>query len=266
MPTTADRPFMVDDTPFTEWNAAQELFSTASNAEIMSAIGQFMPKDTPTHGYFRNRKNGYITIYEINAHARLRATEQRGWDYLKDYGGFPLMPAHNDDPHEVLFLRGGAKEMTVAQIEECGYHYHPPLLPTCGLQLGQRHREHKDACYRGAKPVVFPQLADRVYPEKPVCEHGCGENRWFTSTAARDQHYRVMHEKELSEQAQGRALAAGVREALVSVQTATIQSSGIKPFVCGQCEYENTDPNEFVTHLLTHAEREPEPEIEDPFK
>jgi hypothetical protein len=94
---------------------------------------------------------------------------RHGWKALDQYGTFKVRPYHVDRPFEVLFLRGGAKELPVKQIIEQGFHFHPPLLPRCGTPVGEgghikgNRRQmktvvHTEECWLGAKPVVFPNL------------------------------------------------------------------------------------------------------------
>jgi len=265
MPTTADMPAAGFDTAAI-WEEASAQFSEFSQAELVAMLAQALPKPAPTHAYYRHRKTGEIHAFPIDNHTQIRKTNE-GWERLNQYGVFQETKHVSDNPYEVLFQRGGAGEMTVAQLIDNGFHYHPPLLPACGRNLTNQHPVHTDACYRGARTVTFPQLEGRTFPDKPVCEYGC-DDRWFPTVKARDQHYAVMHGDVLAEQAQGKALAAGVKEALGTTQPRHIVDDAIeqeerererereraKAPVYKFEDFETTDLDEFMAYLAALAE------------
>ncbi|HYW86172.1 MAG TPA: hypothetical protein VFB50_00270, partial [Chloroflexota bacterium] len=66
---------------------------------------------------------------------------RRGWQVLTDYGQFGSSAYYMDNPFEPLFQAGGARELSVQQIIDLGYHLHPPIVPTCEQHVGAA-KEH----------------------------------------------------------------------------------------------------------------------------
>ncbi|HYW86407.1 MAG TPA: hypothetical protein VFB50_01450 [Chloroflexota bacterium] len=148
---------------------------------------------------------------------------RRGWQVLGDYGQFGSSAYYMDHPYEALFQAGGARELSVQQIVDLGYHLHPPLVPTCERHVGDAkdHLTHRGAvgagsakaqgCWRGARPVYFPQLATASLPEPPgECEY-CGRDDLPTERALR-QHQSVMHADRKQQQDLGAAIVNGLQE------------------------------------------------------
>jgi hypothetical protein len=147
---------------------------------------------------------------------------RRGWQILQDYGQFGSSAYYMDNPYEPLFQAGGARELSVQQILDLGYHLHPPLVPTCDQHVGasQQHVTHTgrpgagsaktQGCWRGARPVQFPQLAGVSLPEPPeACEY-CGRDDLPTERALR-QHQDVMHNDRKQQQDLGAAIVTGLQ-------------------------------------------------------
>jgi hypothetical protein len=206
------------------------------------------------YGYYR-QPNGWITVSPIGKNnTDLHRYQDEGWvPLVRQYGPFDFpREYYANHPFEVLFLRGGAHEMPVAQIKALGYDRNPPKMPRCNLALGEEHAGptkrpiHFDRCWMGAQPVVFPQLAGLEPDAVPPCEF-C-ERDDFTSRPGREQHMRVLHIEELREISAAREMAKGMREAMVlGVQGITgvnqaLAGSGLpiagmaaRPFGCGFC-------------------------------
>lgn len=188
----------------------EDLFAPQEDPNI---FGELYARGSGDWIYYR-QKNGWIT-YSMVGKGRLReaAYIREGWmplsgDYARnagqhDYGTFDFLPYYTDHPFEVLFMRGGAREMPPEQVIALGYHLHPPLIPRCRLQVGPEHRArsqtvgHIDVCWRGAKPVQFPQLQGRTFAEQPPCNY-C-DRTYFASSRQRLQHIRVLHKDEMKE-------------------------------------------------------------------
>ena len=147
----------------------------------------------------------------------------RGIQPLNDYGQFGSSAYYMDHPFEPLFQAGGAREMSVEQVLELGYHLHPPLLPTCDqhVGVGKEHLAHlgrpgagsakAQGCWRGARAVQFPQLAGLPLPEAPeACEY-CGRDDLPTERALR-QHQDVMHSDRKQQQDLGSAIVSGLQQ------------------------------------------------------
>jgi hypothetical protein len=154
--------------------------------------------------------DGYIHTEARDPATRLRWLEA-GAVPLLAYGSFPYCVYTLEHPYEVLFMRGGAKELKLEHIKEMGYHLHPPLVPTCGIPVegalpdGRIHYRHTEACWAEARPVQFPQLDLDYRGTRFICEF-CGLAD-FASQKALDQHSRVMHKDEANEWRLANAIA-----------------------------------------------------------
>lgn len=175
---------------------------------LSSQLGQQIQ---PTFGYYR-QPNGWITFSPITRLERLKYTEE-GWEYLAAYGTFDAGAYTVNHPFEGLFMFGGAKEMPVEQVLQTGLYIDPPRVPRCRQHLTQFHRAHTPDCWRGAKQVEFPQLAD-VPPELIgpfICEF-C--QRKMPTREARRQHQSVAHSAPLSNIQLGQSLGDTLANAL----------------------------------------------------
>jgi hypothetical protein len=173
---------------------------------------------------------------------------KRGWVALNDYGQFGSSAYYMDHPYEPLFQAGGAREMSVAQVIELGYHLRPPIVPTCERHVGDSkdHLMHSGApgassakaqgCWRGAQPVHFPQLDGVSLPERPdECEY-CGRDDFATVRSIK-QHQDVMHNDRRQQQQLGEAIVSGLQHtgvvsagtdasAIAAAVAATLQALG----------------------------------------
>ncbi|MDP2662629.1 MAG: hypothetical protein Q8R28_18075 [Dehalococcoidia bacterium] len=161
----------------------------------------------PTYGYYR-QANGWVKPATNTRLERLKYIEH-GWEYLGQYGAFDMSPYMASHPLDALFMFGGAKELPVDQIIEMGFHLNPPQVPTCRMHITQFHRRHSADCFRGAAPVVFPQLAD-VAPER-LRGHSCEFcPRVMPTAQGLFQHQQVAHSKELNNMQAGKSLATAL--------------------------------------------------------
>lgn len=203
--------------------------------------------------YYR-QPNGWLTVNEFGkGNSIMHRYQDEGWvPLMRQYGAFDFPKEYYvHHPFEVLFLRGGAHEMPIAQIKALGYDRNPPLLPRCNLALGAEHSKptgrplHYDRCWMGARPVQFPQLEGVDLERVPICEF-C-ERDDFATKKGREQHMRVMHVEELREISTAREMAKGMREAVVAgvsgltvnpnLNGAGLPVAGMeaRPFGCGLC-------------------------------
>lgn len=157
----------------------------------------------PTHMYYR-QPNGWITVQAATMIERAKFSD-RGWTPLMEYPVFDM--AHvwcADNPLATLFQFGGAKELPLDQIIEMGFYYNPPVAPACRMAITERHN-HSRECYRGAKPVVFPQL-EGVGIEGPFQCRFC-DRAPHPTAKARAQHEEVAHKDERASIRTGETLA-----------------------------------------------------------
>jgi hypothetical protein len=206
----------------------------------------------------------------------------RGIMPLNDYGQFGSNAYYMDHPYEPLFQAGGAREMSVAQIIDLGYHLRPPLVPTCDRHVGdgKDHLGHSGSpgggsaktqgCWRGARAVHFPQLADVHLPPAPEeCEF-CGRDDFPTERALR-QHQEVMHADRRQQQELGEAIVSGLQrtgviggangssaEHVAAAVAATLQALGY-----GASPRPQPDPNPEPAPE-DEGDEAPEPEPEPP--
>jgi len=176
----------------------------------------------------------------------------RGIQVLNDYGQFGSNAYYMEHPFEPLLQAGGAREFTVQQIVELGYHLRPPLIPTCEQHVGMSkdHLSHTgrplagsakaQGCWRGARPAWFPQLEGVDLPEAPEpCDApGCDRGD-FPTIEARRQHQSVMHADLRQQRELGDAIVAGLQrsgvisggnahsaEAIATAVAATLRALG----------------------------------------
>lgn len=181
--------------------------TTAQVAEGLSADLAVQRRIRPTYGYYR-KSDGWIAPAVITRLERLRHIEQ-GWQHLEQYGSFDMSPYVANHTLEGLFMFGGAKELSVDQIIKMGFHLNPPIVPVCRQHMTQFHRAHTPECWRGARPVEFPQLAG-VAPER-LRPHPCEFcERVSPTPEAKRQHQQVAHKDELNNLQAGRSLATAI--------------------------------------------------------
>jgi hypothetical protein len=215
---------------------------------------------------------------------------RRGWQPLDEYGQFGSSAYYMDHPFEPLFQAGGARELSVQQIVELGYHLYPPLVPTCEqhVGVGKEHLSHvgragagsakAQGCWRGARPVYFPQLDGLSLPEAPpMCEY-CGRDDLPTERALR-QHQDVMHADRHQQVQLGEAIVNGLQatgalsgatldvQTIAAVVASTLQTLGYgqravpdpAPIPADDDDDEDEDQPEIP---LPEPQPEPEPEPE----
>jgi hypothetical protein len=174
----------------------------------------------------------------------------RGIVPLGDYGQFGSSAYYMDHPYEPLFQAGGAREMSVEQVIELGYHLRPPIVPTCEQHVGQskEHLMHSgrpgassakaQGCWRGARPVRFPQLQGIELPPPPDACEFCDRDDFATERALK-QHQEVMHRDRRQQQELGEAIVSGLQrtgmiasgngaspQAVAAAVAATLQALG----------------------------------------
>lgn len=231
--------------------------------------------------YYR-QPNGWITVNEFGKNnSIMHRYQDEGWTPLhREYGVFDFPKEYYiHHPFEVLFLRGGAIEMPVAQIKALGYDRNPPILPRCNLALGAEHSQptkrtlHYDRCWMQARPVVFPQLEGVEIEAVAGCEF-C-ERDDFATKKGREQHMRVMHLEEMREIATAREMAQGMRDAVLagvsgaqSTVARNLAGTGLpiagmeaRPFgcaLCGDSFVKMRGPDGLEAHVRLHEEMTPE--------
>ena len=180
-------------------------------------IAQVRGRIQPSHMYYR-QPNGWITAEAATFIERAKFSE-RGWTPLPQYGRFDM--AHvwaADNPLATLFQFGGAKELPVEQVVQMGFYYNPPVVPTCGLAVTERHN-HMRECYIGARPVVFPQLQGLDIEGPFPCRFCELEGRGPLPTReAQRNHESVAHKLELGSVRTGEALGEKIVEGLQTQQ------------------------------------------------
>ena len=182
--------------------------TTMLSKGIASELGQ---RIKPTFGYYR-QKNGWITVSPITQLERINYIA-RGWTHLGKYGAFDMSPYVANHPFEALFMFGGVEEMPAQQVLETGLYIDPPMVPRCMQHMTQYHRGHTSACWIGAQPVAFPQMAtlDPAVVGPFVCEF-C--QRKLPTVQARKQHQSVAHSKELGSLQTGQSMGKSLGEVL----------------------------------------------------
>ena len=170
------------------------------------------PRITPTYGYYR-QPNGWITVSPATELEEM-AYRREGWQPLTRYGRVEMTTEYMaEHPFEVLFMKGGAKELPVEQVIEMGFTVTPPVVPACNTRIDQFHKHHGASCWEDAQPVVFPQLEGVLIMSFacPIC------NRILPSAKARDQHEGVAHRSEKSDIRTGQTLADALVQGLRGV-------------------------------------------------
>ena len=228
--------------------------SVSAVAVIPSLFGQSTQQGKGDYVFYR-QPNGWVEAAPAGKkNDRIHVYQDLGWTHLKAYGRFDAtIEYYTDHPHEVLLMRGGAAELPVEQVVALGYYRNPPLIPNCGAQLGAEHvkvagtGKHIAACFEGARPAEFPQLAGVSIEVPPMCEF-CDRDT-FATAKARTQHIRVMHKDEMAAISTAREMAAGVRDAVIAgvsgiaaqagtapaTTTASAVVPGLAKYACGAC-------------------------------
>lgn len=176
----------------------------------MRSLGGLTGSIRPNYGYYR-QPNGWIKPAVMTPMEELKYRRE-GWEPLPRYGRFDMGTGYAaDHPLELLFMLGGAAELCEDQIRQQGLYMNPPLVPTCRQALTQQHRKHSPACWVGAKPVHFPQVANMKDLGPFLCRF-C--DRKSATIEGRDQHEGVMHQEEKGNIQMGETLAASLTEGM----------------------------------------------------
>lgn len=186
-------------------------------------VGGLMRGLTPTYGYYR-QPNGWIKPAVVTELEELKYRRE-GWTPLPQYGRFDMGTGYAaDHPLELLFMNGGAPELCEDQVRQQGLYMNPPVIPTCRQALTQQHKRHAPACWVGAKPVQFPQVANM----KDLGPFPC---RFCTRSSAtiegRDQHEKVIHRDEKGNIQMGETLGGTLAEALGTPGTPAVGSEAV---------------------------------------
>lgn len=185
--------------------------TTDVREEVEEEVAQRAPtggRTRPIFGYYR-KVDGDITVDVTSPMERLAYLEE-GWQFLSAYGTFDATTEYAaNHPFEALFMFGGAKEMSVKQVVENGFHVWAPDIPSCGKALDQNHKRHSSACMPRVK-VKFPQLVgtDAKAWECTFCE------QVRATKAGIDNHMTVVHREERGELRGGEAIAAALIKGL----------------------------------------------------
>lgn len=164
----------------------------------------------PVYGYYR-QPNGWVKPAVMTALEELKYRRE-GWTPLPQYGRFDMASGYAaDHPLELLFMNGGAHELSEDQIRQQGLYLNPPLIPVCRQALTQNHRHHTPACWAGAKRVEFPQVAHMTNLGPFPCRF-CAVPK--PTIEARNQHESVVHREEKSDIRTGETLAEGLVKGL----------------------------------------------------
>lgn len=213
------------------------------------------PRHTPTHMYYR-QPNGWITSGKAAPIEQTSFVEE-GWLPLRQYGRLDVQYEYiGEHPYEVLFMRGGAKEMSVNQVIEAGFWLESPIIPGCNIALNPIHPYHTEECWLNKQSVEFPQVPVNT-PKSYDC-HFC--ERKLPTIIAREKHEGVMHREEKGELRTGDALATslirglkGSNSEIVTSKKETIGQINM-PYVCGFCSEGFNSPVALGKHVKWHKE------------
>jgi len=165
--------------------------------EVLEQDPTEIGQSQPIYGYYI-KADGWVTVGVTSPMERLHFIEE-GWKYLSQYGLFDMTTGYAaNNPFELLFIRGGAKEMPLEQVIESGFHVKTPTIPRCKLALNQNHKKHRPSCWPAIE-VEFPQLANGKPPVYPCSFDTCPRfqpGQEFPTSAARTNHETVMHKEE----------------------------------------------------------------------
>ena len=196
-------------------------------------IAQARSRVQPTHMYYR-QPNGWITVEAATLIERAKF-QDRGWTPLMDYPRFDMGHVWcADNQLATLFQFGGAKELPLDQIVSMGFHLNPPVALTCRQPITELHNHNRD-CYRGSKPVHFPQLEGVTIPGPFPCRF-C-DRAPFPVEQARRNHEEVAHKDERASIRTGETLASSLVTGLRGEPEAAVATTSVAPmpYVCGFC-------------------------------
>lgn len=183
---------------------------TALEHEAAQRGGAGTTNIRPVYGYYR-QPNGWVKQAVMTELEELKYRRE-GWEPLPQYGRFDMSTEYAaGHPLELLFINGGAYELSEEQIRQQGLYMNPPLIPSCRLPLTQNHKRHTPACWVGAKPVNFPQVAGMKSLGPFPCRF-CGVEK--PTVEARNQHEAVVHKEEKGDIRTGETLADGLVKGL----------------------------------------------------
>lgn len=209
-----------------------------------------------THQYYR-QPDGRIKLALIGKlrdgeGTAERAYRARGWEPLRQYGRYCFGDWQLEHPLENLFIAGGARELTLAQIREQGWDHTPPTIPWCNLPEGAEHKAkyrstlHTDGCFEQTHAVVFPQLAGVTPETVDPCDF-C-ERDDIPTAAARKQHMYTMHKDELAQVRMGERIATVLSQSTQSMMSAD-------PFGCQVCGEGFSSARKLTEHVRKHQEQ-----------
>ena len=116
---------------------------------------------------------------------------------------------------------GGVHDMSADQVLQTGLYMNPPLIPRCRLHITQFHRTHTKACWVGAQPVVFPQMAE--LPPERVGPFQCKFcPRELPTREGREQHQSVVHQEALGSLRTGQSVGESLAGVLGQLQKAPV--------------------------------------------
>lgn len=225
---------------------------TMPTAQYEATDESQVAKTKPTWGYYR-QPDGFITASPATDLEELKYRRE-GWEPLNQYGRFEMAtPWSANNPLEVLFMRGGAGELTVEQIVTQGLYLNPPKVPTCRQALGQNHKRHVAACLRNARPVTFPQLRGAKVDLGPFPCKVCLD-REFPTEAARAQHTAVMHAAEKSDERTGQSLAEALVKGLAGVVPGAVRAEPEAPAAAAVAVAESPAQAALLTAMMEKME------------
>lgn len=180
--------------------------------------------------YYR-QPNGWITF---GSGQKMDASnyQEGGWRPLPRYGDFVLNQSAINHPYDLLFRKGGAKEMPLDQLIEEGWAYNNYELEMVPGDPTTRQR------------VEFPQLVGVTLPQLERCHH-CGRKGTHAQIA---NHEEVQHQKDLAPQKMAEALGQALAGKSTDLKAETQQPSPFN-YICGQCSQGFTHPMALAKHV-----------------
>ncbi|MGH8359324.1 MAG: hypothetical protein ACRESF_17710 [Pseudomonas sp.] len=198
--------------------------TTLENAPLPPGLEFNDNDDSGTEMFYLSPKGNEIVVGRIGYEGAEKIKRVReGYKPLDAYGAFKVQPYHQDHPFEVLFVRGGAKDMPLQQVIDQGFYFRPPLIPRCGATFGEtghppnrKTLRHTERCWQGATTVVFPQLTGSTVEEREGpyackwCADETGEPKLFARQRGLRQHESVVHLDEIGSDRLGAQLIKGL--------------------------------------------------------